>query len=174
MSYAARDGKNANSAILVQIPRADFDRGHPLDGFRFQKELEMKAFRGGFRAPSQNIADFLKGRKTVDPVLVSSCPRGNEWEDLHSLFSGDVCISMEEAFRDFERHIPGFIEKGIMVGMESRSSSPVRMMRDDRGISLSCEGFYPCGEGAGYAGGIVSSAVDGIRQAENLMMKYRG
>jgi uncharacterized FAD-dependent dehydrogenase len=92
---------------------------------------------------------------------------------MHGLFSEEVNLSLAEAFSDFDRRIPGFITQGIMVGMESRSSSPIRMERDERGVSISCSGLYPCGEGAGYAGGIVSSAVDGIRQAENLIANYR-
>lgn len=173
MSYSGRSGNNANSAILVQIPRRDFDHGHPLDGYVFQSELEKRAWRRKYQAPSQNIADYLKNRKTESPVLASSYPRGNVWEDMHGLFSEEVNLSLAEAFSDFDRRIPGFITQGIMVGMESRSSSPIRMERDERGVSISCSGLYPCGEGAGYAGGIVSSAVDGIRQAENLIANYR-
>ena len=90
-------------------------------------------------------------------------------EDMHSLFSDEVNQALEEGLRSFGRKIPGFDTKGIMVGMESRSSSPIRLVRTEEGNSLSCEGLYPCGEGAGYAGGIVSSAVDGIKQAENVI-----
>ena len=173
MSNSRRDGRNANSAILVQIPRRDFDRGNPLDGYDFQNQLERKAWCTGFRAPSQNIADYLRHEKTEVPALASSYPLGNEWKDLHDLFAEEVNVSLHEAFLDFDRRIPGFISSGIMLGTESRSSSPIRLERDERGMSISCEGFYPCGEGAGYAGGIVSSAVDGIRQAENLIGRYR-
>lgn len=173
MSYSSRSGDNANSAVLVQIPRADFDRGHPLDGFLFQRMTEEKAYRDQFRAPSQNIRDYLNGRISADPVIRSSYPRGILMEDMHGLFTEEVNQSLHEAFADFEHKIPGFISEGIMVGTETRSSSPVRLERKDNGESISCEGFYPCGEGAGYAGGIVSSAADGIRQAENLIRSCR-
>ncbi|MBQ1356072.1 MAG: hypothetical protein IIY72_06285 [Solobacterium sp.] len=173
MSYAARDGKNANSAILVQIPQADFYHGDPLDGFRFQEELERNAYRDGFRAPAQNIRDYLQDTETEQWALDTSFPRGTESADMHELFSAEVNRSLDEGFRAFDRKIPGFIDRGIMVGMESRSSSPVRMPRDEHGQSNACAGVYPCGEGAGYAGGIISSAVDGIRQAEQVITVYR-
>ena len=173
MSYAARDGKNANSAILVQISQADFYHGNPLDGFRFQEELEKKAYRDGFRAPAQNIRDYLQENETEQWAVRTSFPRGTQSTDMRELFSEEVNRSLCEGFRDFDRKIPGFIDRGIMVGMESRSSSPVRMPRDDHGESTACAGVYPCGEGAGYAGGIISSAVDGIRQAEQVITVYR-
>ncbi|MBR2991404.1 MAG: hypothetical protein IKF51_08130 [Solobacterium sp.] len=169
MSYAARDGRNANSAILVQVHTADFDRGHPLDGFIFQQELETRAYREGFRAPSQNIADYLHHQATDTLCIPSSYPLGNVPEEMHALFPAAIGTALEEGFRAFDKQIPGFIDRGIMVGMESRSSSPVRLRRTETGESVSLAGLYPCGEGAGYAGGIVSSGVDGIKQAENVI-----
>ena len=88
---------------------------------------------------------------------------------MHALFTDDMNAALEEGFASFEHKIPGFISRGIMTGMESRSSSPIRMERDDTGQCPAYEGIFPCGEGAGYAGGIVSSAIDGIRQAEKLI-----
>lgn len=169
MSYSRRDGINANSAILVQIPRADFDHGHPLDGFQYQQELEKYAYRSGYQAPCQNIADYLQHTVSNTPVIESSYPRGIVMEDIHSLFSDPVNAAMEEGLRTFGHRIHGFDTQGIMVGMESRSSSPIRLPRNEDGSSAACIGLYPCGEGAGYAGGIVSSAVDGIKQAENVI-----
>ena len=169
MSYQARDGKNANSAILVQIQRSDFDHGHPLDGFTFQKELEKKAYRSNYNAPSMNIKDYVQHTQTTNLVIESSYPRGLSIEDMHSLFSSEVNQALEEGFQQFDKRIPGFINQGIMVGMESRSSSPIRLLRDEFGCSISIEGLFPSGEGAGYAGGIISSAVDGIKQAENVI-----
>lgn len=169
MSYSKRDGKYANSAILVQIPTSDFDSGHPLDGFAYQKQLEEKAYRKGYMAPSMNIQDYVAHSLPDKLVHDSSYPRGNSVEDMHNLFSSDVNTAMEEGFQYFDRKIPGFVQQGIMVGMESRSSSPIRIPRNENGQSLSVRGLYPCGEGAGYAGGIVSSAVDGIRQAEQVI-----
>ncbi len=171
MSYSQRDGKNANSAILVQIPTKDFDHGHPLDGFQFQKELERKAYIDLFNAPSENIKDYVNHQIPSALTIESSYPRENVLTDMHSLFSDAVNQSLEEGFINFDRKIPGFINQGIMVGMESRSSSPIRIIRDEQGQSIQIEGLYPCGEGAGYAGGIVSSAVDGIRQAENVIQR---
>ena len=173
MSYSKRDGANANSAILVQIPRKDFDHGHPLDGFAFQQELEKRAYRPGYKAPAQNIADYLSHTTSTEPVIASSYPRGILMEDMHALFSREVNAALEEGLHTFGHRIPGFDVKGIMVGMESRSSSPIRLTRDDHGSSLSITGLYPCGEGAGYAGGIVSSAVDGIKQAENVIQDMK-
>ncbi len=169
MSYSKRDGKNANSAILVQIPTKDFDHGHPLDGFQFQKQLETQAYIDLFNAPSENIKDYIEHKAPSSLRIESSYPRENILTDMHQLFSDDVNNSLEEGFKNFDHKIPGFIEQGIMVGMESRSSSPIRITRNNNGESISLHGLYPCGEGAGYAGGIVSSAVDGIRQAENVI-----
>ncbi|MBR4164339.1 MAG: hypothetical protein IKR11_12520 [Solobacterium sp.] len=171
MSNSDRSGKNANSAILVQVYAKDFDKGNPLDGFAYQKKLEKGAFRNGYKAPSQNISDYLVRRVSQDLCIDSSYPRGVYMEDLHALFPDEINLAMEEALNDFDHKIKGFGTKGIMTGMESRSSSPVRLSRNEEGVSVSCEGLYPCGEGAGYAGGIVSSAVDGIRQAENVIKK---
>ncbi len=173
MSYHARDGKNANSAILVQIPAKDFDQGHPLDGFIYQKELEEKAYRENFYAPSSNIKDYLNHEISQKLTIESSYPRKTILEDMHALFSSEVNLAMSEGFQSFDKKIPGFIDQGIMVGMESRSSSPIRIPRDENGCSISIHGLYPCGEGAGYAGGIVSSAVDGIKQAENVIEHIR-
>ena len=169
MSYSQRDGKNANSAILVQIPAKDFDHGHPLDGFAFQKQLEKKAYIDLFNAPSENIKDYIDHTNPSSLRIESSYPRETVVYDMHQLFSDEVNQSLEDGFRNFDHKIPGFIEQGIMVGMESRSSSPIRILRNEDGQSSNCLGLYPCGEGAGYAGGIVSSAVDGIKQAENLI-----
>ena len=173
MSYSDRGGANANSAILVQIFKRDFDHGHPLDGFVFQKELEKKAFRKGFVAPAQNIKDYLS-QETNALCLSSSYPLGTTAEDMHILFPEEVNVAMEEGFRIFDRRIHGFIEQGIMIGMESRSSSPVRLARNEDGQSLTVQGLFPCGEGAGYAGGIVSSATDGLKQAENVISMING
>ena len=169
MSYSGRDGRNANSAILVQIPQKDFYRGSVMDGFTFQKELEKKAWREWTMAPAQNISDYLKHQKSGQWVLESTYPLGVVSVEMHELFSEEAGLALAEGLTDFDRRIPGFVNAGIMVGMESRSSSPIRLPRTAAGQALNCEGLFPCGEGAGYAGGIVSSAVDGIRQAEKLI-----
>ena len=173
MSYSARDGKNANSAILVQIPRSDFDRGHPLDGFAFQQRLEKNAWVPGFRVPAQNIADYIENRESSRLVISPTVPHGTILYDMHALFSEDVNASLAEGLQAFDRKIPDFAGQGIMAGMESRSSSCIRLERDESGESVSISGVFPCGEGAGYAGGIVSSAADGIRQAEHVTAYWR-
>ena len=169
MSRSARDGQNANSAVLVQIYRKDYDHGHPLDGFLFQHELEKQAYREGYTAPVQNIHDWLKGQLSSELVIPSSFPRGTCFCDMHTLFPEEVNTALQEGMIAFERKIPGFTAQGIMLGMESRSSSPVRLRRTETGESVTIKGVYPCGEGAGYAGGIVSSGADGIHQAENVI-----
>lgn len=172
MSYSDRGGDNANSAILVQIPTGDFDHGHPLDGFIFQEQLERNAYYPGYAAPAQNITDYINRQRTSSLVIPSSYPRDTVFTDMHDLFTEVMNLSFHEAFINFDHKIPGFIQKGIMIGMESRSSSPIRMVRSNDGMCVSCAGLFPCGEGPGYAGGIVSSAVDGIKQAENLIHRY--
>ena len=169
MSYAARDKNNANSAILVQIPRKDFDKGHPLDGFIYQKELEKHSYLNGFKAPVSNIEDYLNNHLSTSLNIKSSYPLETECFDMHKLFSYEVNQALSEGFINFDHKIKGFISNGIMIGMESRSSSPIRILRDENGECISLKGLYPAGEGAGYAGGIISSAVDGIRQAENII-----
>ena len=169
MSYSMRAGKNANSAILVQIPRSDFDKGHPLDGFQFQKKLEQLGFYEGFAAPAQNVKDYLAHTPSDKLVIETSYPRSTIMKDMHAFFSDEVNIAMEEGMRQFDKKIHGWIDQGIMVGLETRSSSPIKIIRDENGNSSTIIGLYPCGEGAGYAGGIVSSAVDGIKQAENYI-----
>ncbi len=169
MSRSARDGANANSAILVQVFRRDFDLGHPLDGFAYQHRLEKLAWREGFAAPVQNIRDWLNGQASSELALPSTFPRGTRFCEMHTLFPAEVNAALREGMLAFERKIPGFTAQGIMLGTESRSSSPVRLKRTETGESVSMNGVYPCGEGAGYAGGIVSSGADGIHQAENVI-----
>jgi len=171
MSYSARNGKSANSAILVQVSRSDFDHGDPFDGFRFQHELEARAWQlaQGTQAPAQNITDFLRNETGRSLVQDSTYPLGTCLCNLRDLFPQEINDAMADGLQAFDRRIPGYVRQGILVGLESRSSSPVRLLRQADGQSVSTPGLYPCGEGAGYAGGIVSSAVDGIRQAENYI-----
>ena len=175
MSYSQRSGKSANSAILVQVKTSDFDNGSPLDGFVFQHNLERQAYAvsDSYSAPAQNIKDYLHSKISTELVLGSSYAHKTVFYDFHKTFFEQWHSSFTEGLRKFDAEIPGFIERGIMEGMETRSSSPVRILRQDNGISISAEGLFPCGEGAGYSGGIVSSAVDGIRQAENAIYAHK-
>ncbi|MCJ7856361.1 hypothetical protein MUJ63_08610 [Lachnospiraceae bacterium NSJ-143] len=178
MSYYSRNGKSANSALLVQVNPEDFGTDHPLGGMYFQRELEKRAFDmagGGYFAPAQFAGDFLSGNKSanINSILTTYRP-GIKMCDLNELFPDFVSEAMREAIPAMGRRLKGFDnEKTLLIAPESRSSSPVRVERDIKtGQSVSAAGLYPCGEGAGYAGGIISAAVDGICTAEMLVKRY--
>ena len=170
MSRRARDGENINGGLLVGVGPEDFPEGDVLSGVRFQEQWEAAAFRlggGGFRAPAQRVGDFLRGRPSEGPgsVLPTYCP-GVAWTDLSPCLPGYVTDTLRQALPLMDRKLRGFAAPdGVLTGVETRSSSPIRILRDENYQSL-LRGLYPCGEGAGYAGGIVSAAVDGIRVAE--------
>ena len=172
MSYFARDGENANSALLVGVNPEDFEGESPLRGMYFQKQLEEKAFsvgKGGYRAPAQNVVDFLERKCTtkfedVEPTYLP----GVQMVDLHEVLPKFVTDTMEEGIKYFDTKIKGFASSGVLTGVETRSSSPVRILRDDS-LQSNIRGVYPCGEGAGYAGGIMSAAVDGIKCAIKIL-----
>ncbi|MBS4054635.1 MAG: FAD-binding protein [Thermaerobacter sp.] len=176
MSEQARDRSNANSALLVAVGPEDFFTKHPLAGVEFQRHWEAKAFAEGgrdYRAPLQTVGDFLSGRKTgqwgqVEPSYLP----GVQGADLASCLPAFVVETMREALLNFDRKIKGFAHPAaLLTGVETRSSSPVRIPRD-AGFEGSVTGLYPSGEGAGYAGGIMSAAVDGIRVGEAIISKY--
>ena len=173
MSPFARDGKNANSALLVSVSPADFPGSDVLAGVRFQREWERAAFElggGDFRAPAQSVGDFLAGRPSsgAGDVEPSYLP-GVKYADLSKCLPDYAVSGMRLAIALFDRRLKGFASPGaILTGPETRSSSPLRIERDAGG-EASLKGLYPCGEGAGYAGGILSAAVDGIRAAEALI-----
>lgn len=172
MSYFSRDGENANSALLVGVNPEDFEGESPLRGMYFQKQLEEKAFsvgKGGYRAPVQNVLDFLERKCTtkfedVEPTYLP----GVQMVDLHEVLPKFVTDTMEEGIKYFDTKIKGFASSGVLTGVETRSSSPVRILRDDS-LQSNIRGVYPCGEGAGYAGGIMSAAVDGIKCAIKIL-----
>lgn len=172
MSYFERDGENANSALLVGVNPEDFEGESPLRGMYFQKQLEEKAFsvgKGGYRAPAQNVVDFLERKCTtkfedVEPTYLP----GVQMVDLHEVLPKFVTDTMEEGIKYFDTKIKGFASSGVLTGVETRSSSPVRILRDDS-LQSNIRGVYPCGEGAGYAGGIMSAAVDGIKCAIKIL-----
>lgn len=170
MSYFARDGKNANSAVLVNVTPEDFkDSNNPLSGIDFQKDLEEKAFvLGGsnYFAPIQRFEDFNKNVKstflgTVEP----SYKPGVTLSNLNDIMPEFVSTTLKDGIKFFDTRLHGFANPdSILTGMETRSSSPVRILRDENLVS-NIRGIYPCGEGAGYAGGIMSASVDGIKCA---------
>ncbi len=171
MSYSDRSGKNSNSAVLVSVTPDDFPGDDVLSGVEFQREIERKAYiMGGenYNAPAQYVGDFL-GTKVYDRVEPTYQP-DVRFCDLHELFPEFVTDTLKPAILEFDKKLKGFASGGaVMTAPETRSSSPVRILRDKESLSSRIKGLYPCGEGAGYAGGIMSAAVDGIRVAEALI-----
>lgn len=175
MSQYSRAERNANSGIVVGItPEVDYP-GHPLAGIEFQRHWESKAFEAGggtYAAPAQRVGDFLKGQPSeacgeVDP----SYQPGVHWTDLSLCLPPFVVAALREALPAFERQIPGFaMADAVMTGVETRTSSPIRIKRGDDLQSINTRGLYPAGEGAGYAGGILSAGVDGIKVAEAVAL----
>lgn len=195
MSYFARDLKNANSAFVISVGPGDFGSSHALAGIEFQRTWERKAFQlggGCAAAPVQRLADFVEGRVSVS--LGSSELSGGStgfgrltgFGSVKPSYTGDVtsadlnlCLpdyvthSMKEAAALFDRKLRGFsMGDAVLTGVETRTSSPVRITRSDTLEAVGMQGLYPAGEGAGYAGGIVSAAVDGIRVAEQIISTY--
>ena len=194
MSRFARDGRNANSALLVGVGPEDFDGEDPLAGVKLQREMEQAAYRtaiaaGGepYQAPAQTVGDFLAHRaggpsKQVKPTYA----RGVAWCDLHECLPPFVARAMEQALPQLDRRLHGFADpQAVLTGVETRSSSPVRIVRGknmqaqmvatpaDVSVLEPETGLYPCGEGAGYAGGIMSAACDGLRVAGALVESLR-
>ena len=177
MSNFARDGENANSALLVSVDPTDYG-AHPLAGVRFQQKWEALAYQAGggnYTAPAQRVGDFLKGVPSYDAgdVLPTYRP-GVCYGDLSACLPGFVVEAMREALTLMGRRLKGFDSPGaLLTGVETRSSAPLRMPRDE-GCQSAVRGLYPCGEGAGYAGGILSAAVDGLRCAEKVIERGPG
>lgn len=173
MSQHARDGENANSALLVQVFPEDFGSDHPLEGMYFQRRLEEKAFEvggGNYTAPIQSVGSFLKTSKESSKVCPTYSPKTKEIE-MNEIFPSFMTEAMVEAIPAMGKKLKGFDrDDAILTAVESRSSSPIRILRDENGVSPWAVGLYPTGEGAGYAGGIVSAAVDGISMAEKIFL----
>ena len=172
MSNHARDEQNINGGLLVSVPVSDFGSGHPLAGMMLQRQLEEAAFTlggGNYFAPCQRVEDFLAGRPSVGGGKVTPSYRpGVTWTDLHQCLPAFITDTLELAIPELGKKLHGFDDPdAVLTAVESRSSSPVRITRDETGQS-SIRGLYPCGEGAGYAGGIMSAAADGIRIAERI------
>ena len=173
MSLYARDGVNANSALLVNVLPEDFGGDDPLAGVRFQRQWERAAFLAGggdYRAPAQRVGDFLEKRPSAGAGEVAPSYRpGVTWTALDKCLPEFVTGSMREALPLLDRRLKGFAHPdAVLTGVETRSSSPVRIRRDET-CQSNLRGLYPCGEGAGYAGGIMSAAVDGMRCAEAVI-----
>ncbi len=173
MSEFARDARRSNSALLVGISPADLEGDHPLAGVQLQRHMEQAAFRLGgktYFAPAQCVGDFLNRRPSTAYMDIEPSYRpGTVPSDLRECLPSFVTDALCDALPIFGRQIRGFdATQAVMTGVEARSSSPVRFLRDGKGHS-SLRGLFPCGEGAGYAGGIMSAAVDGMRCAEWVM-----
>lgn len=175
MSYSTRSGAYSNAAIVVSVSESDISGG-ALAGVEFQRQIESKAFKaggGGFYAPAQRITSLLSGR--VDDVLPAvSYEPGARPADMRSYLPPWAADEISHALKSFDRSMKGFIcDQGVVIGAETRTSSPVRIPRGEDFQSLSLKGLFPAGEGAGYAGGIVSSAVDGMRTADAVCALHR-
>lgn len=176
MSYSKRDSENANSALIVTVDNRDFGSEDVLAGIEFQRRLEKKAYElGGGRVPVQRFGDFRENRTTTESALSSNtvkpCIKGGYTAaNLRELLPAELCDALIEGVTSFDRQIPGYSNPDAMfAGVESRTSSPVRINRDGKLQALGISGLYPCGEGAGYAGGITSAAVDGIKVYEAIV-----
>ena len=174
MSNSRRDGENANAAVLVTLRPEDFPDKSTLGGMYWQRSIEQRAFaRGGgnYHAPAQLAGDFLAGRASTGPGRVQPTYRpGVTWCDLHDVLPKRITDTLAQALPAFGRKLRGFDDPdAVLTAPETRSSSPVRIVRGEDRCSTGVPGLYPCGEGAGYAGGITSAAVDGLRCAESVL-----
>lgn len=178
MSEHARDKDNANSGFLVNVVPDDFGSDHPLAGMYFQEKYEKLAYEIGgrnYNAPLQLVGDFLNDRVSTKIGSVKpSYEPGYTFADLRRCLPEFVTDTMKEALIGFDRKIKGFaMDDAVLTGVETRSSAPIRIVRDENTLeSTNTKNLYPCGEGAGYAGGIVTAAVDGIKCAEKIISKY--
>ena len=177
MSRRARDGRNSNSAIAVSVRKNDFD-GTPMGAIEFQRWIERNAFvQGGsdYFAPIQTVGDFLSDKSGSEPTRViptyrDSCVRT---ADMNTVLPEFVCRELKMGILSFDRKIKGFAsDSAILTGAETRTSAPVRIMRNEELMAIGKSNVYPCGEGAGYAGGITSAAIDGIRIAQKIIERF--
>lgn len=174
MSYQARDSRNANSAMIVTVTPEDFDGTDVLAGVEFQRKLEKASYGIGHgKIPVQLLGDFCQNRKSTVLGEVEPCMKGSyELSNVRDIFPEELSEALKEGICGCESLIHGFARKdAVLSGVESRTSSPVRIMRDEN-FESEIKGLYPCGEGAGYAGGITSAAMDGLKIAEAIAKKY--
>ena len=181
MSLKRRDSPFANSALVVTVEPRDFGffdpridaASDPLAGVAFQREIERRAFRAGgesYHAVAQRLPSVLAPDKAAPDPLPSSYRPGVVGGDLRAIFPGFVLQALQGALRRFQGAMPGFLSGDAqLVGAETRTSAPLRVLRDAALMSPTLPGLYPCGEGAGYAGGIISAAVDGLRVADAIL-----
>lgn len=175
MSEFARDGRNANAAVAVSVSEKDFGT-NPLDGMYFARVLECKAFElagQNYKAPATTVGGFMRGKPSLDSCITPTFARGLSECDFNKLFDEKINQMLMTGLKDFGRKMKCFSDgNAIMTAPETRTSSPLRILRNENLVSPSLENLYPCGEGAGYAGGITSAAVDGIKTAYRIMEQY--
>lgn len=174
MSYHGRAGENANSAVIVTVTPQDYGTDHPLSGVEFQRELERRAWEEGSGCvPVQRFEDFCANKKTVELGCIKPNIKGHyRLGNVRNIFPEELSLSIHEGIGAMDHKIRGFADKDVLLsGVESRTSSPVRINRDDS-FRSNIPWVYPCGEGAGYAGGITSAAMDGVKVAEALVRKF--
>ena len=177
MSYADRDGTNANAALLVTVNPEEFPYKGTLGGMKWQREIEERAYNvsRSYKAPAQRVGDFLDGKPSTGAgSLEPTYQPGVVWCDLHEVLPEKISRSLKEALPQLDQNLSGFADPdAVLTAPETRSSSPVRIVRgEDRQGSI--QGLYPTGEGAGYAGGIMSAAIDGIKSAEAVIAHIKG
>lgn len=178
MSLSGRSGENSNAALLVSLSSEDYPGDSVLGGMYFQREIERRAFEYGgrnYHAPAQTVGDFLSHRESAEggDLVPSYCP-GVRWGELDRVLPEGVCAALRAAIPIFGQKLEGFDSPdAVLTAPETRSSSPVRIVRG-KNCESEISGLYPCGEGAGYAGGISSAAVDGLRCAEAVIASYLG
>ena len=174
MSLRRREGRFSNSALVVTVRPDDFPVTGPLGGIALQEEIETAAFRAGggdYFAPAQNLLTFLKGGRAALPS--TTCRPGVREAELDRIFPPFVCAGVRRALPHFDRRMRGFVTaEAALIAAETRTSAPLRIVRGDDGQSPSHPGLHPCGEGAGYAGGIMSAALDGLRSAEGILSTF--
>ena len=176
MSEYKRDGANSNAAFLISVTPEDFGAGDALAGLRFQEKIEKSAFRvagSSYRAPSLKMGDFVKGEVSNSFGSVTpTYPIGTEFVSVADYMPAYVDESLRAAIDDFDKWMPGFYyPDAVITGAETRTTSPIRITRTESYEAVGFFGIYPAGEGAGYSGGIVSSAVDGLRCAESIIFR---
>ncbi|MBR2903474.1 MAG: FAD-binding protein [Clostridia bacterium] len=177
MSNYARDEVNANAALIAQVKREDFDSDHPLAGIAYQRRLERNAFLAGggdYAAPVQLVGDFLQDRESRRfGEILPSYSAGTAFADMRAVLPPAIVTALKEGLTIMDGRMKGFARyDAVLSGVESRTSSPVRIERGEDMQSVTLQGLYPCGEGAGYAGGITSAAADGMKVADAIFQSF--
>ncbi len=177
MSNYARDGENSNSAVAVSVNREDYG-ATPMAAIEFQRKIERAAFAAGgsdFRAPIQTLGDFMSGKSEAEPSRVLPTYREGRVKEarVDSILPDFITEGLRRGFASFDRKLSGFaVPDAIVTGVETRTSAPVRILRTEELTAVGHSLVYPCGEGAGYAGGITSAAVDGLRVSIAVMKRF--